>query len=524
MRESKVSSHIKSYIIKRKRYNAALSCRVLASEVSKKYNIKFSKSTINNIFKAERLSQPIGRQVAAMFTSQGKVSVAGYVFLRGADILLGLSAIVAENLKRSGLFPRTTDQSLRALTEAWIFSKAVYNVTIEKITDYNKNDVWILIGKKMGKDALGQYVHAMKMLQPNMTQIVNELSAVLQDVICFKFSLSDGSCYFLDGQLKCIWRDPKIPINFCTTINIANNYINSIIQSTAPIVVFSGRPDMALSEEFANFIFSFDGSSSAKRLRRIELIDIQGNTLKEFSFVAPHRRRFIVGVWPWQYKPIAEFEKIRARGKINLEGSGKEFYFLEDAIKFSQHTENIEIMLRLVLLKSAQDAQADIAFFTNIDTDEMSAAEVAEYYLRRFPDPASEYALILDAIKSPPYFENFISAQKLLRELRRLNECVDADNFFALLVEILNLFSQRAFFGSCCSGWGLLKMRELIYKKTGLVKRDLASDVVFNIFINNELEENIFLKKASASFNDSPIFESSGRKIWVNLAPPSKIS
>lgn len=522
--KSKISIQIKNYILKRKRSNIDLSCRTLAHEVSKKYSITISKSTINSIFECEKLNLPVGRQVKKIYSPRETMTGAGYVFLRGADILLGISEIVAENLKRSGLFPRTTSQSLRGLTEAWILSKAVYNVSLEKITDYDKNEIWLLIGKKLGKGALRQYVDAMKLLQPHMTHIVNELSSVLQDVICLKFTLSDGSQYFLDGQLKSIWRESKIPLNFCITINIANNYINTIIKSTAPIVVFSGRPDMALSEEFANFIFSFDGSSSAKRLRKIELIDTQGNTLKEFSFVAPQRRHFIVGVWPWQYKPIAEFEKISARGKIILGSSGKEFYFLEDAVKFSQHTENIEIMLRIVLLKSAPDAQVDLAFFTNIDADEMSASEIAEHYLRRFPSPASEHALILDAIKSPPYYENFISSQKLLRELKRINECVDPDNFFALIVEILNLFSQRAFFGSFCSGWGLLKTRELIYKKAGLVKRDITDDIIFNLFINNELEESNFFEKAALNFNDSPIFEPSGRKIWVTLPPPSKIS
>lgn len=516
---TKLNQEVKTYVLSRKSKNHEVSCRRLAEDASARFKTRISKSSINNILKESRLNSPVGRSVSKVFRPAVDAVGAGYCFLFGANMMLGLSRILASTIKKAHPLVRLKPDTLEAISDAWLMAKAVYNVPLEKIEDYHKNEIWFVVGRKANKGLLARYIESFKYLQTINNQIVSELLHVLQDVRFLRFHLADNSQYLIDGQFRSIWKEEAVPLDFCTTIDIADSYINRIFFGGEPIVIFNARPENMLGEEISNFIFSIDGSSSHQRIRRIELVSHKSNAIKEIQFIVPERRRFILGIWPWQYKAISDLEKKPAAGKVIIEPTGTEFYFSEEAVKFVQHTHNVELMIRLIIVKLSREGPARIGFFTNLDQDQWDTKRVVEHYLRSWPNPESGHKIFIKASKNPEYAEEFISSEKIFETAKKIGASHDPDTVFATLVEILNEYSKRTFFPSECANWGLLKMRELFYKQNGHIKRDMSEDITYKFMYNNELEQKNFFDFACVKFNESRIFDFSGRKLWA--IPPA---
>lgn len=64
-------------------------------------------------------------------------------------------------------------------------------------------------------------------------------------------------------------------------------------------------------------------------------------------------------------------------------------------------------------------------------------------------------------------------------------------------------------------------MREFVYKQPGLVKRDLSEDILFNLFDINKLGDKDLIRVinfAAVKFNETPIYDFSGRKLWITTS------
>jgi hypothetical protein len=151
-------------------------------------------------------------------------------------------------------------------------------------------------------------------------------------------------------------------------------------------MLFCTRPDIALGEDLANFVFSIDGSSANKRIRKIDFFSPEGELVTDIPLVLPQRRRFMLGIWPWQYKTIAELEKQPASGKAFLDAMDAMVYFTEMPVKFTEHTHNIDVTLRLMVLKKTQDGPAFMGIMTNLDPTAWDGAKLAQTYLGKYPD------------------------------------------------------------------------------------------------------------------------------------------
>jgi len=515
IRSKKIDSTIRSYLLRRKKQQPDIACRTLAIEASTKFKIKISKSSVNSLIKSELLSSPKGRRVQLIFKPSGESLNVGFSFLYGASLFLGLPKILSEIIAENHPSIKLKRASLEAIVEAWILAKAMYNVPLERIENYSKNEIWFILGRKANKGHLKYFIETLKLLQVINNQLVVRLLAGFQDVHFLKFSLADGSQFFLDGQLKTVWKDKSIPLNFCVTIDKINSYVKSTFSGSEPLLIFSARPEAMLAEETNNFIFGFDGSSPSKRIRKIEVFSPKGEVINEASFVMPQRRRFIIGVWPWQYKAITELEKMPAQGSVYCEVKNTNIYYLEDVALYLQHAENNEVVLRIIVLKAAKNGPARIGILTNLEAGEWDTEKVVREYLKGHFDFEAEHKLFLETVKTPLYFEDFLSSEKISSVIKRLGEAKEADDFFSTLVDILNIYAQRLFFPPECSRWSLLKMKELFYKKKGHVKRDIVDDVLYKLFTDNVLEEKKTLEYATEKFNELNIRDPFFKKLWL---------
>jgi hypothetical protein len=156
---------------------------------------------------------------------------------------------------------------------------------------------------------------------------------------------------------------------------------------------------------------------------------------------------------------------------------------------------------------------------TNLDPTAWDGAKLAQTYLGKYPDIETGHKMFLDSLHNPMYFEQFLSSEKLMRVAQTIPQARDADEFFSILVDVLNIFAKKIFFPAACGEWGLLKMKELFYRKKGQIRRDMAEDVIFNLFIDNKIEENWPLIQSAAKFNSFSIKDFSGRKLWILPRP-----
>ncbi len=518
---SKISDEVRRYAISRKLRNPDLGCREIASSASERFNIKISKSSINSILVSEKLRSPRGRGVSKVHRPSSELDGAGFVFLLGASLLLGLPAAIAKTVKKLNPFSGLKPATLETISEAWLMSKAIYNTSLDKIADYSKNELWDLIGKKVSLGSLKRYLSSLKMMQLFNSHIFSELSAILQDAHIVKFSMADGSFYLVDGKFCGLWDQKIVPFGFSTNISFASSYINSVVVENEPLVIFNVNPEGVLNPTLTNFVFSFSGKSAEKSIVKAEIISPKGVVIKEVAFIISGKKKFVVGVWPWQYKAISEFEKKAPSGVFYLDTTGEAYPFVDEEIRFSQHIRNNEVKLRMIVIKNPDSGAARIGILTNIDRTEGSGKDVVRLFVRRWHDFEGSRERIIRALKKPPYLEDFVLGERILDFSKKILTAEGPDEAFAILVETLHLFSQRAFFPSEVSGWGFFKMRELFYKGQGNVKRDMADDILFNILKINDLHQFNFIHEAADRFNELSIIEPPGRKLWIRTKKPS---
>jgi hypothetical protein len=158
-----------------------------------------------------------------------------------------------------------------------------------------------------------------------------------------------------------------------------------------------------------------------------------------------------------------------------------------------------------------------ISLLTNLDSKDWTAIEIAESYLRRFGNFKELLMLASEWVKNPGYVDDFVSAGRFLAHALRLKEARDLEHLFVSLVEVCDLFAKMSFLPPTCRQWSLLKTRELIYKQPGIVRRETAFDVLFNILKTKDLEQIRIMEYASILFNSLSANEKSGRKIWIFL-------
>ncbi|MFA5039174.1 MAG: helix-turn-helix domain-containing protein [Candidatus Omnitrophota bacterium] len=512
-RKPKIPPKIARFVLDARRRNVDYGVRQLAELVHIKFNLKVSKSSINNLIKKAHLSRPVGRGVLRTNRYSGDAYGVGYGFMLGALRLYGICERLAGIIKKEGCSEEKME-SLVSLVESLVMAKAIFNVALPKILEYSKEDLWNLLGYKISKGNIQRFYANFKFSQTIGIKLVTEYLISIKDVHHARIQLADGSFIYLDGSLQAAWPNAKIPIEFSTNSLFTDRYIDSAIDGNEIFMVFNTADLNALGKEFSDLVYGLDGSIASKRIRKIGFFKPSGELVKEIPLVLPQRRRFVIGAWPSQFKAITDVEKQKPCASLHFEPLGQIFYISEGLLKYSQHIDNKEVILRLIVLKSAETSGAKIALFTNADEKDWSPADIAEAFLRRFGDFQQKHHFFVQKLQNPGYVEDFMSFDSISSFSLRLKEKSDFDGFLGQIVEISDLLAKNTFFPTFCYKWSLLKTRELIYKQPGSLKRDLANDSVFNLLEYNELGQKEAYESACVKFNESLVFEKSGRKIW----------
>lgn len=504
----KFYKEIRRFIIETRRRNSDYGVRKLAELVFGKFALKISKSTVNNIIKSAKLSRPVGRSVLKTYRFCGELYGAGYAFFLGAVRLLGIGDKIAAIASEMDLCKGVKAEMVTSLVDGWLLSKAIYNVPLEKIAGYSKNELWDIIGYKISKANFDGFLAKFEFSQHIGNKLVANFLNAVKDVHSIKFSFSDGSVFYVDAKGCYVWPSKEIPTNFSSNLLFLDSYVNSAMEGKDPFFVLMANPEgNAQAKEILNLILAMEGSVSEKRIRRVDLFGPEGKAYREISFVLPMRRRFVIGMAP-------DLSKERNESNFIFEPFGKLFFASEESYIIRQDIVNKEVMIRKIHIRSS-DPSLRISLLTNLDPKDWSAGEIAESYLRRFGN-FQEYLLrASEWAKNPGYADDFVSSGCFLAHAMRLREARNMEQLFTGLVEVCDLFAKMCFLPTSCRQWSLLKTRELIYKQPGVVKREMSYDVVFNILKTKELKEIRILEYSSLLFNNLPVTERSGRKLWI---------
>ena len=359
----KLKPQIKDYILEQKRANPTLSCRSLVALAENKFQIKVSKSSINAIIKNAGLSMPIGRrpkkrrhkpEIIPKLEEEIKLLAApevelpveekprevpievplevppvqtkytGAALLKAADYLAGGSFYITEAIAKQLNKPPA---ELFAKTQALLYS----------FLSHPTQDTSL-------------YINELQQIRALSLDISRILSTLFQEVRIIKVGLSDGSNFYLDGQLHTVWSTTQIPYDFSTTAYKMKSYIAEHFQKDEPLVFFTAPGYDIPTKEFFDFILSLESKE-----KFIATLTFCGNKLEELETIiigSAKQRFFALGFWPWQF---GQYRAVRVKEDFRLfhsETLKKDLYIAESEVELLQPDINKRVTLRGCALKS----------------------------------------------------------------------------------------------------------------------------------------------------------------------------
>lgn len=484
----KLEAKIKDFILEKKKSDSNLSCRKLATLILDKFEIEISKSSVNSLVKNTGLSMPVGRRrkkrrhraempvpppteikllappleieaekpvevymeapvEPAIELPVDKTEIAaelgtecsGAILLKAADFLLGGSYYITEAI-RSRLSGHPPDDLL-AKTE-YLLYKPLFAIS-ENMTLKPDSGLWPLIGQRFTPEEISSYLNELQEVKALNLDISQIISRVFQEVRSVKVSASDGSIFYLDGQLHTVWSTPQIPYDFSTTIYNIKSYINKYSHKDMPWVLFMAPGYDMPTKEFFDLILSLDS-----REKRIAKLTLYGNKFEELENIPLEqgKKRFLIfGLWPWQFGQYRRVKTIGEFRPFSFTPLKKEFYISDVEIELLQPNVNKRVTLIGCALKTNPNEKIRLIILTNLALENTKAEELVNLYLSHWPSPEEAFQ---DFSRKIELFTYTASSQRFFStEMLNLRKEIpeDLSGLFAFYLKILDLYVKWHF-------------------------------------------------------------------------------
>lgn len=193
MSNYKLTPEIMDFVIEQKKFDTNLSCRKLALLVSEKFKVTISKSLINVILKEMNLSSAVGRR---QFKEKNLdiLENGGFVFLKAADLRLGLTKQVAESFL--GYFPEKKLKFLHKINEILTYMEFFkFSQLSSGQQNYRKYGLWWLSDGIMSKDVLSDFCQKLNRVP------IPDASSILK-----KLEIAHNISIFSDLYKECLYR------------------------------------------------------------------------------------------------------------------------------------------------------------------------------------------------------------------------------------------------------------------------------------------------------------------------------
>ena len=452
----KLKQEVIDFIVAQKKDVPGISCRKLAELASKRYQVKISKSSINDIIKSVQLSSPVGRrpllenklkrfeipqerkkQILANFpkpelikpTQETTITETPEIVSApkqpqnnpaqevSQDIIAQLipDSIVnvveqhpqnlpledfEEKIKRireqkfldKGKFVEEIGPAFLNVISLDIFKKKF----LEELFKRHVPDIFIDdIDGKISQDLVSQSVPLSLAMD-----YANEMDQAFLEVTSFKLMLSDGTAIVLDAQMTSIWPENTIP-KFSWPINKALTLLsNTLISNNKPMIFYFGSATPELPQSLFELISACEGSP-AKAIQKISVLK-DGADITTFSIIPNKKRKMMLGIFSWhnEFKDIIKPSKWMVKKLYYADFVDEIFYFTENRTDcVSKNVNGLNQDHRVITLWKDKETEPFLAILTNMEHE--SAEEIIREYIARWPNCGDAMFLSFKKIQMP---------------------------------------------------------------------------------------------------------------------------
>lgn len=503
----KLKSEVKEAIITEKKNNPHLSCRKLIDVIEIKYKVKVSKSSVNSLIREAGLSLPVGRRGIKVkekpaqippipMQPSGRMDGMGGVFLKAADYLLGGTMLMAEMIRKkiskSGL-------ELLAKTEYLVYKQLGPSHWLSLFLDQDITAADNLL-----------YLN-------DLQQVINisrELSGIVKTIIypvrVMKFTLTDNSVFYVDGEWHTIWSSPNTPLDFSTTLLSARKYIKKYFQENSPCLLFMAPPEDHPPEAFLNFISGMQRQE--KKLYDVTLYGDKLEILETINLGQAQEYKFLFGLWPWQFSRDRVVKKIGEFKPFHFEPLNTTFHIADIEIVLTQHPANQSVTLKGVALKTDLNEKIRLVILSN--NNQLSVEELTGLYLSHWPNLEE---CLNDFNRKIESFAYVTDNQPLSMGNLNLwdNPPVAVQDFFDGYLKVLDLHVKRFFLPASCQNEGFSTIKENFYALTATITQE-QNTLLIRFITPAEYKFSAELEYACRRVNERQVVLKDNLRLWLS--------
>jgi len=416
----KLTQETVKFVVEYKSDHPDVGCRSLAVIVSEQFHKKISKSSINAVLKENALSNPVGRpgigesgqaspskkfrlsphKKKELFSDASKqyilsdmkqlgenplAQAMGNIFLKGAEWDIASKPMLEDLMVE---YSQAGDKKkVRDVAAVLPFLKPFHIESFEGLANYTGKEVWSInnVSPALTEADFDGVLEGIKDRNEFLLKFSVKTPQFFTEVSGFRFFLKDGSLFFLDAGMACIWKN--IQKNFSSSLSRAMEDLAKIINNVQSAVVCSVSPKESNKKDtnslFFDFLEAFENVQS-KKIQKIEILDEKEEILATFNEIPAINRKFIAGIWPWDpiFHRFLETNNVLSEGKITQEKIMRDLSYKEISVK----QRDTAHPLRGILLFEPFMSVPFVVLVSNWGPNEMSAPEVVSAYIQRWPN------------------------------------------------------------------------------------------------------------------------------------------
>ncbi len=557
----KLTTQVIDFILAEKAANPALSCRKLSDLVQQNYHIMVSKSSISAILKEAHLNSPVGRRQLSEKPrkktvkrrrkkklirsdslallkpfdssedllklpappSKGKelVDDIGYVFIKSAEWEMSNHSLLAELLK--GRISFLDEIQIKSLVERLVF-KEFFNKT-----DISA-DLWEKILTQKDKriidvEGVLERLNTIDDWDDAVVQLVVDAQYCMTKVAFIRLELEDDSDLLLDVEMSSVWTK-KLDLPFYNTVNNSTRVVFDQIINNVQSAVFCFCPILDVSEnlsqkaycakQFLDLCASFE-NKAGKRLKRIFLLDVNGDEIALFDVIPQKKRYFISCLWPWQpeFQPlIRSIRTSKVEKLVDI--------FFDENLYYSEYFTTIPLEddfqprlgLRIFPLRENKASAPFGLVLTNAPQDLMSAHDVVYSYYARWPNLQRGFNYSVGKIiskEAQPLISLITNTYKI-----NINTNKNFENIIQRAKNLLANFSWQTYFSSGKKSLLPVDLMDIITPLNGTINTD-ENNIQVLLMPDNDYACLEDLISAASRINERNIVDFQGRRLMIKI-------
>jgi len=413
----------------------------------------------------------------------------GIILLKAVDYLTGGSYYIVDAIKRR---LDTQSSEILAKTESLLYG--------------------LLFGSSPDLESYLAQLQSTKGLSSDIfTVILN----VFGEVRCVKVTLSDGSDFYLDGQMHTVWSTPHIPYDFSTALYNIRSCVNKYFKKKEFFPLFMAPGYDIPTKEFFDFLLSFEAEE--KQISRLTLYNNKFEEVEAIPIEKNPKRSFIFGLWPWQFSEYRRVKKLGEFRPFSFSAGKKNFYLADIEVELSGPQAAKTITLRGCALKSGPQEKTRLIILSNFTPGECKSEELLNIYINHWPnleEAFQDYSRKIELFTYTADSQHFLSIEEL-----KLNEeslLVDISKLLYCYLRGLDLYFKWHFLPSGYEDQDLALTSGRFYGLKTATRRESG----YTIIDFKPPQGYGFLKDleyALARLNEREIILNDGSRLWCNI-------